>query len=273
MTGDHPRPATPPGALLILPVLNEEEHVEPLLAGIARELAGVPHDVVLIDDGSRDATVPLIRRAMRADPRLHLIQRQKTGRGSVRGGALKAGLDWGLAQTRREVFIEMDGDLSHRVEELRTGLGLVASGACDVAIASKYLPGSRIVGRPFGRHLVSFLCGLAVRTVLSRKVRDYSNGYRFYSRRAAQLVADTHIVYQSPIYLSEVLALWLARGLKVREFPSTYVGRREGLSKLRLIDLLKASLAVFEIGWRYHVRGFRPAAIPAGEAPARRDAA
>jgi dolichol-phosphate mannosyltransferase len=269
MTTEQARPPSlAGGALIILPVLNEEENVTPLLAGIARELAGVPQDVILIDDGSRDNTVALIRQAMRSDPRVHLMQRVKTMRGSQRGGALKAGLDWGLAHTRHQVFVEMDGDLSHRPEELRTGIGLVAGGSCDVAIASKYLPGSRIVGRPLGRRLVSLICGLAVRTVITRKVRDYSNGYRFYSRRAAQLVADTHIVYQSPIYLTEVLALWLRSGLRVREFPSTYVGRQEGLSKLRLIDLAKAALAIFEVAWRYRVRGFAPAPAAAGRARA-----
>ena len=251
-----------PASLVILPVLNEEVHVRPLLSGIARELAGVSHDILLIDDGSRDNTVALIRQAMKVNRRLHLMQREKRTRGSQRGGALKAGLDWGLAHTRHDIFIEMDGDLSHRAEELRTGLDLVGSGACDVAIASKYVAGSKVLGRPLGRRLVSLLCGLAVRTVISRQVRDYSNGYRFYSRRAAQLVADTYIAYSSPIYLSEVLALWLTRGLCVREFPCTYVGRQEGLSNLRPIDLLKASLAVFEIGWRYHVAGFRSAALP-----------
>ena len=99
-----------------------------------------------------------------------------------------------------------------------------------------------------------------MRTVISRRIRDYSNGYRFYSRHAAQLIADTRVTYSSPIYLSEVLALWLANGLRIREFPTTYVGRQEGLSKLRPTDLLKAGLAVFEIGWRYHLAGFTTAA-------------
>jgi hypothetical protein len=56
--------------------------------------------------------------------------------------------------------------------------------------------------------------------------------------------------------LTEVLALWLHRKLRVHEFPSTYIGRNEGVSKLRFIDLFKASVAIFEVSSRYRVRGF-----------------
>jgi len=125
-----------------------------------------------------------------------------------------------------------------------------------VAIASKYAPGSAVINRPWGRRMVSKVCSFAVRTLISRAVRDYSNGFRFYTRTAAQLAADRHYRYGSPIYLSEILALWLRSGLRIEEFPSIYVGREEGLSKLRLADLAKAAVASFEIALRYHFTGF-----------------
>jgi hypothetical protein len=86
---------------------------------------------------------------------------------------------------------------------------------------------------------------------------DRSNGYRFYTRAAAEAVAAHEIRYASPIYLTEVLALWLAGGFRIREFSTAYIGRNEGLSKLRFVDLFKASLAVFEVSLRYHVTGFK----------------
>ena len=105
-----------------------------------------------------------------------------------------------------------------------------------------------MLDRPLGRRIVSRVCSFVVGTLISPAIKDYSNGYRFYNRRAAHMICHHRIRYGSPIYLTEVLALWLRHGLRVMEFPSTYVGRHEGLSKLRLIDLFKAGLAVFEIG-------------------------
>ena len=234
------------GVFISLPVLNEAENIVPLLDGIERSLAGQQYVVCVVDDGSRDGTLELLRkRESQALERLHVISRMKTRRGSQRGGALLVALEWGLEHTSCDVFVEMDGDLSHRPEELPGAVELVRRGECDVAIASKFVPGSRVTNRSLGRRFVSRACSAAVWLFLSREVKDYSNGFRFYTREAAQLLADTRIRYTSPIYLSEALAVWLGSGLRIREVSTKYVGRNEGLSKLRVIDLVKAVIAVF----------------------------
>jgi len=247
------------GVFVILPVLNEIANIESLLRGIERNLAGVPFTIGLLDDGSTDGTLEYVQSRMQVTGRhLHLICRQKTMRASQRGSALRSLMLWGLENTSHEIFIEMDGDLSHRPEELPSGIRLIAEDVCDVAIASKYVLGSAVVNRPWGRRLVSRVCSYAVRTLLNHGVRDYSNGYRFYTRGAALLAASHTYRYGSPIYLSEILALWLRLGLRIQEFPSTYIGRNEGISKLRIADLIKAAVAIFEIAARYHLFGFEP---------------
>jgi|SRR5579863_4825557 len=245
------------GVYILLPVLNEIQNIGPLLDQIEAALTGSAFTIGIIDDGSTDGTVEYLEKRVRvSEGRLHLIRRKKTTRGSQRGGALLVLLEWGLQNTVHGIFVEMDGDLSHRPEELWEGIRLVASGACDLAIASKYVEGSLVVNRPMGRLLVSRVCSMAVGILISRRIRDYSNGYRFYTRRAAKVVAERKIRYGSPIYLSEVLAMWLREGMRVREFPSTYIGRNEGLSKLRISDLVKAAIAAFEIAVRFRITGF-----------------
>jgi dolichol-phosphate mannosyltransferase len=249
------------GVFILLPVLNEITNIATLLDNIETVLAGVAFTIGIVDDGSTDGTAEYLRDRMRSDPHLHLICRKKTLRASQRGGALRLLMLWGLENTSHQVFVEIDGDLSHRPEELPSGISLITEGNCDIAIASKYVPGSAVINRPWGRRMVSKVCSYAVRMLLSHKIRDYSNGYRFYTRQAAQLAADHVSRYGSPIYLSEILALWVAIGMRVREFPTLYVGRNEGVSKLRIADLVKASIAIFEIALRYHVLGF-PRLLP-----------
>jgi dolichol-phosphate mannosyltransferase len=245
------------GIFIALPVLNEAQHIERLLDGIDAALRPLPYVVCVVDDGSRDGTREILeRRLERHAAHLHLLYRLKTQRGSQRGGALYEAIRWGVANSDCDVFVEMDGDLSHRPEEIRPAIAQLASGT-DVVVASKFVAGSRVLHRPLGRRLVSRICSSAVWLFLSRDVKDYSNGFRFYTRHAAQLLLATRLRYTSPIYLSEVLAVWLWNGLAVREVPTTYVGRNEGLSKLRVIDLVKAALAVFEIAYRFHVIGFK----------------
>jgi glycosyltransferase involved in cell wall biosynthesis len=89
-------------------------------------MAGQDYVVCLVDDGSRDGTVEFITAAMQQpDHRLHLIQREKTMRGSQRRTALYVAMTWALTNTNCRFMIEMDGDLSHRPEELPQGLGLL----------------------------------------------------------------------------------------------------------------------------------------------------
>jgi dolichol-phosphate mannosyltransferase len=247
------------GVFILLPVLNEIDNIGPLLDRIGTALKGLRFTVGILDDGSTDGTIEYVRERMeRPGQELHLICRKKNIRASQRGGALRTLMLWGLENTAHEVFVEMDGDLSHRPEELREGIKLLTEDRCDVAIASKYVPGSAVINRPWGRLMVSKICSYAVRSLLSAKVRDYSNGYRFYTRDAARLAASHAYRYGSPIYLSEILALWMRSGLRVGEFKTVYVGRNEGISKLRMADLFKAGIAVFEIASRYHFTGFQP---------------
>jgi len=239
--------------IIVLPVLNEIENIRPLLDGIRQHLGDRDYTICLVDDGSRDGTPEFIRDAMtRPGHRLHLIERRKTHHGSQRGSALFAAMRWGLCEGGGSIFVEMDGDLSHRPEELASGLALIEKGSADVVIASKYLPGSKVTNRPIGRRLVSIICNLSVRATISPRVTDYSNGYRFYTRDAAALVGQAKIRYGSPIYLTEVMAIWISHGMRIAEFPTHYVGRNEGLSKLRVIDLVKASIGVVEIAYRLH---------------------
>lgn len=243
---------------ILLPVLNEEGNIERLLAGIDAALDGRPYTLCILDDGSRDRTREIVSAAAVEHPgRIHLITRQKVGRGSQRGGALLTSLQWALEDPEHALFVEMDGDLSHRPEELPIGLARLASAKADVVIASKYIASSSVTNRPWSRRAVSMICNTMVRALLSPDVHDYSNGYRFYNRRAAELIASTQIKYGSPIYLSEVMGIWLRAGLKIEEMPTTYIGRNEGVSKLRYIDILKAGIAVFEIALRLHIIGFR----------------
>jgi dolichol-phosphate mannosyltransferase len=247
------------GVFVILPVLNEIANIEPLLDQISAELEGVSFTIGVLDDGSKDGTIEYIEERMRQpDSHLHLIRRTKTIRASQRGSALRTLMLWGLENTRHGIFIEMDGDLSHRPEELPDGIREISSGNWDVAIASKYVSGSEVTNRPWGRLMVSKICSYSVRLLISSRVRDYSNGYRFYTRESAEVAAERDYRYGSPIYLSEILALWMRSGLRVTEFKSTYIGRNEGVSKLRIADLVKAAIAIFEISVRYHVTGFGP---------------
>jgi len=244
-------------------VLNEASNIDALWTGIAAALDDFEFIICFVDDGSTDGTIEYLQSLAQTEPkRVHLMRRRKMMRGSQRGSALFAALQWALSNPDVHFLVEMDGDLSHRPEELQRGLGLIVSGTCDVAIASKYLPGSQVTHRPLARRAVSLICNQAVRLLLSDEISDYSNGFRFYTRGAGLAIASSQIRYGSPIYLSEVMAIWLHDHFRIAEFDSIYVGRNEGLSKLRPLDLVKAAIGVCEISWRRRTGRFGRIQLP-----------
>ncbi len=105
--------AAPPELTVVVPVLNEERNV-PL---IAERLTGVlegcvaSHEILFIDDGSRDGTLAAIRALAAADPRIRCISFSRNFGKEV---ALAAGLD----HARGEGVVMIDADLQHPPETI-----------------------------------------------------------------------------------------------------------------------------------------------------------
>lgn len=105
-----------PTLSLVLPVFNEEEVLPALLERlrVLLDRLTLPTEVIFIDDGSADRTLPLLKDAVRADPRLRILS---LSRNFGHQPAITAGLDHALG----EAVVVMDADLQDPpevVEEL-----------------------------------------------------------------------------------------------------------------------------------------------------------
>lgn len=89
---------------IVVPVFNEEENIEPLLAEIAAVAAAVPvTEVLYVDDGSTDGT-PRVLKSLRARfPFLRVLRHDRCGGQS-------AGLWTGVQAARNEIVVTLDGD-------------------------------------------------------------------------------------------------------------------------------------------------------------------
>lgn len=242
--------------LINIPILNEVDNIRALTERVQKQVAGKDYTLLYVDDGSTDGTLEIIGELQERDPKIQVLHRTKTRAGCQRGGALFDGMVWGLENTTHDIFVEMDGDLSHLPEELPIGIALMQRPDVDFVIGSKYLSTSATREREFWRQIMSKVMNFTVRIMMQKEISDYSNGYRFYSRDVARSIAARKIRYTSPIYLSEVLAIVLTDNFQIAEYSSTYLGRIQGSSKVKLADIVEGGMALLDISYRYHVGRF-----------------
>jgi dolichol-phosphate mannosyltransferase len=239
-------------ALVILPSYNEGKNIASLIGEILA-LEG-RYSVCVVDDSSPDGTAEVIRqfRESKLDPsdreRVHLIVRAgKEGR----GGAVRAGIEWGLARPKEEgfdAFVEMDCDFSHPPSDLPRGLDLLRES--DVVMGSRY-PEGTIVGWPRRRRAFSLAANLLARTLIDWSIADYTNGFRFYTAKSAGLMCRLPQEHRGYIYLSETIAAFLKHGLRIRCFPIVFVNRQRGKSNTTIREVTSALSGLVRIAWRY----------------------
>ena len=127
--------ATPPAPALrlsvVIPIYNEEEVLPELLRRLGAVLDGIDgqHEIILVDDGSRDRSVAIIEEAAKTDPRLVLVQ---LARNFGHQAALSAGMD----EVRGQAAILMDADLQDVPEEIPRFIAAWEEGA-DVVYARR----------------------------------------------------------------------------------------------------------------------------------------
>jgi dolichol-phosphate mannosyltransferase len=119
---------TRPTLSIVVPCFDEEECLEALhqrLTGAARKAVGEDYEIVLVNDGSRDASWPLMQRIVAADPRVVAVNLSRNHGHQL---ALTAGLDL----SRGATILIIDADLQDPPELLGEMLQAMKAEAADV---------------------------------------------------------------------------------------------------------------------------------------------
>lgn len=202
-----------PELSIIVPVYNEEARLETSLRKLAKFLRASPSrwELLVVDDGSHDATPRILQRLGRHQEHLRTI---RLPRNRGKGAAIRAG----LKKARGKFVVFTDCDLSTPPSQIGAAAQWLNRGY-DIAIGSRHLPGSRIpVPQPLLRRLVGRVFNLAVKILLGLPYADTQCGFKAFSRRAARLIARSSRVHGFAFDV-ELLCLAKKLGLRVKEFP------------------------------------------------------
>jgi glycosyltransferase involved in cell wall biosynthesis len=206
--------------LAIVPALNEAEQIAKVIA----ELRAVEPDVevVVVDDGSTDATAAEARRAG-----AHVI-RLPFNLGI--GGAVQTGFKYAV-EHGFEIAFQLDADGQHDPGELDALIAPVARGEADIVIGSRFL-GLGQYAAPRGRRLAMALFARVVSIIVRQPLSDTSSSFRAMNRRALRLFAHEY----PHGYLETVEATVMASkyGLRLKEVPVHMRQRMFGRSSLTI---------------------------------------
>jgi glycosyltransferase involved in cell wall biosynthesis len=167
---------------IVVPAFNEEHRLPPTLTRLAAYLAAgaLRWEIVVVDDGSRDATCAVVEAAMATIPNLRLV-RQSPNRG--KGAAVRLG----MLAARGQIRVMSDADGSMPPEQLPRLLAPIIACTAEVSIGSRYAPGAKTdVKQPLYRVLWSRIANSLVQRSLVPGVRDTQCGFKAFTAEAAR---------------------------------------------------------------------------------------
>lgn len=216
---------------IILPTYCEAENIEKIINEI--ENLGLNCLILVIDDSSPDGTAEKVLELQKRYKNIILYQRpEKWGLGSAISDGFKFLLS--LRNPPRYV-ITMDSDLSHNPKEIPKLLRLARRGY-DLVIGSRYCEGGSIEKWSIIRVIISKVANLFASTVFRIGLHDCTSGFRCYSKRLLEKIAN---YLHSRTYEIQIETVKQAteNGFYLVEVPITFVNRKTGKSKLTLNEI------------------------------------
>ena len=224
---------------ILLPAYNEEEGLEKLLERIKRvmKLCSSNYQIVLVNDGSTDHTFQVAKSFIPEMPIEMTNFEENKGVTEV----FRVGFSVISKKTKDEdIVVTMDSDNTHNPYVILDMLGKLESGF-DIVIASRFLKGSRVIGVPKHRNLLSnSVAWLLKRLFPIEGIKDYSTFYRAYRckvlRRGLEKYGDNLIEGDGFSSMANLLLkLSCLNGIRMTEVPFRLrYDLKEGGSKMKI---------------------------------------
>ncbi len=208
---------TKPLLSVVSPVYQEEEVLPHFHRALGEVLDGLADEydaeILLVDDGSRDGTLPLLRRLAREDPRVRYLS-------FSRNFGHQAAITAGLERARGDVVVTLDSDLQHPPSLIPALLQKYKEGHDVVLTLREERPSNGVLKR-----IASGVFFHLMRLLSERPVRDAVSDYQLLSRKALDALLSLR---ESHRYLRGMVN-WL--GFPTASVPFRVAPREAGASK------------------------------------------
>jgi hypothetical protein len=211
---------------VVIPCYDEEMNVGPLVARLRELYDDYLHEIILVDDNSRDRTREVIDALAATDRRIKAVSRvppNGVGRALVDGYRLATG----------QYILSMDCDFLHLLPEVRDLFDEAAAGS-DVVVGSRFSRHSVLLNYPFTKIVANRAFHVLARLLLRRHFRDLTNNLKLMRRDVVE-----QLRLQEPGFAvnAETGLQPLRAGFRVKEVPISWINRTPdmGASSFRLL--------------------------------------
>ena len=213
---------------IVIPVLNEEQalenSIETLMSFCEENIGAYDWVITVADNGSTDQTLQIAQTLSKKYSKVQYIRLEERGRGR----ALKKA--W--AQSGSKILAYMDVDLSTDLSSLPDCLDALNNSKAEIAIGSRLLSGSHVVGRSFKREFISRSYSLLFRMMFMVSFRDAQCGFKVVSKKVVEDVVPL-VKNNNWFFDTELLILAEKNGYPILEVPVRWVD--DPLSKVNIM--------------------------------------
>jgi dolichol-phosphate mannosyltransferase len=241
----------PPLELLsvVVPARNEEGCISATVEHLDVELRlrGIPHEIVVVDDGSTDSTWKILCELQRRIPSLSPVQNAGPngfGRAIVNG----------FEHAHGDALVVMMADESDDFRDAVRYWEILNEG-WDAVFGSRFIKGGGVIDYPAHKLLINRMANLFLRILFRVPLNDFTNAFKAYRRT---VIEGCHPFLSPHFNLTIELPLkTIVRGYSWTVMPITWRNRRSGESKLKIKEMGSRYLFIALYCWleKYFSRG------------------
>jgi dolichol-phosphate mannosyltransferase len=215
---------------IVIPARNEEGSIVETLDGITSTLnrERVPREIVVVNDGSSDATAALILAYGERDPSVRLVENH--GRHGF-GMAIRKGLEAATG----EIVAVMMADLSDSPDDLVRYYITLRDSEYDCVFGSRFIRGSKIIDYPPHKLVMNRMANFFIRMLFALRYNDITNAFKCYRR---EVIESMYPIISPHFNLTVEMPLKaIVRGYSFKVIPISWTNRKHGVSKLKIKEM------------------------------------
>jgi dolichyl-phosphate beta-glucosyltransferase len=231
---------------VVIPAYNEEKRIEATLNSIDSylEKQGYDYEILVVDNGSRDKTVEVVKRlAQTTVQNARVLEQPPIVPGNNKGNAVKKG----ILEAIGEYVVFMDADNATPISEIEKFWPHLESGI-EVVIGSRYQdPSSVKIRQPLYKVILSRMSNMLIQIVLIPHIKDTQCGFKAFKTNAGKEIFKRITIYGWAFDM-ELLAIALKLSYRIKEVPVSW--EEHGGSHVPLKAYIQSLLSLFIIKWR-----------------------